>query len=465
MTTVNGRLEDMMVLVVGFGKTGEAVTRFLLKRGVRVTVNDSKMPHDLNASFSEFKDRGTAFVLGSHPPEVFAEANLIVISPGVDPTLPAVEGARKRGTPIFSEIELAARFIEVPIIGVTGTNGKTTTATLIAHLLRATGKSVYLGGNIGAPLIDFVTEGMSADYVVAELSSFQLEGIETFNPHIAVLLNVTEDHLNRYASFDAYREAKYRIFMNQTEHDLAIINYDDPNSRAAFFQGCGRKFAFSQRTEVHPGIYAQGKNIFYYSEEGSVRGYDLSGVALLGPHNIQNILTAIAVAEECGCARDTIQAALEQFKGLEHRLEFVQEVNNIPYYNDSKSTTIDSSLKALQTFDGNIILIAGGREKGGDYTVLNEEVENRTKLLITIGEARDKFNRLFGSLTQVEAANDLDDAVARAVRSAEPGDVVLFSPGCASFDMFANYEERGKAFKKAVQNCAATVSKGAPAHG
>ncbi len=465
MNDVMMRLQEIMVLVVGFGKTGKAVTRFLLERDVRVTVNDSKSPYDVDDDFVELKERGAAFVLGSHPVDVFTEADLIVLSPGIDPRLQAVVAAREKGIPIISEIELASRFIDVPIIGVTGTNGKTTTATLIAEILSASGLSVYLGGNIGAPLIDFATQGMTADYVVAELSSFQLEGIHTFRPHIAVLLNITEDHLNRYLSFDAYRKAKYRVFINQAEDDIAIANYDDLNCRDALSQGAGRPVPFSQIRVMKPGMYAQGKRLFYHSRDGSVREYDLSRVTLQGPHNTQNLLAAVGSAEECGCAQDSIQGAIEKFKGLEHRLEFVQEIKGIPYYNDSKSTTIDSLLKALQTFQGNIILIAGGREKGGDYSILTDEIRRRTKLLIPIGEVQEKFCRLFDSQTHTQSATGLDEAVALAFRMSQLGDTVLFSPGCASFDMFSNYEERGRAFKRAVEQCAATVNEGRQYHG
>lgn len=453
-------LEGRNVLVVGFGRTGKSLSRFLLGQGARVTVNDIKRADEIHDNFSEYKERGARFVLGSHPTDLFAQQDLIVISPGVDPVLPGLRAARTKGIPIISEIEMACQFITAPIIGITGTNGKTTTSTLIHELLRASGFSVYLGGNIGIPLIDFVTQRLTAEYLVVELSSFQLEGIVAFKPYLGVLLNITEDHLNRYESFTAYRDIKFRLFMNQTDHEMALINYDDRHCRAILPSLGARLLPFSRIQPLGEGIYAQGQQICYCGRDGSRQSYDLSQVKLLGPHNVENFLASIGVAAVCGCDQEKTQKAVSAFTGLEHRLEYVRTIGGISFYNDSKSTTIDSTLKALQSFPGNVILIAGGREKGGDYSVLVREIQHRTKLLIVIGEAQEKFAALFGFLVPTERGADMADAVVRAFHAAQPGDVVLLSPGCASFDMFANYEERGRVFKEVVHRLAPAVSAG-----
>jgi len=444
-------LKGKEILVVGFGKTGKALTRFLLDGGANVTVNDNKTRPQIGEDVHFFERNGAEFVLGNHPLEIFLRPDLIVISPGVDPKLTPLIQARKKGIPVGSEIELASRFINSPIIGITGTNGKTTTTALIAEILRWSGFSVFLGGNIGTPLITFVQENMQADFLVVELSSFQLEAIERFTPRIAILLNITEDHLDRYSSFTSYCETKYRIFMNQTERDFAIINRNDEACKPIIPSLAAHVLPFSCQRFPGDGMYSNGQFLYYRRENGSTHAYSLSKVKLLGSHNQQNMLAAIGAAEVCGCPQEKIQDVLERFRGLDHRLEYVQEIDGVSFYNDSKATNIDSLLKSIQSFPNNIILIAGGREKGGNYGVLKEEIKKRTRMLIFIGEVREKFFHLYGSITQTCLAKDLEEAVRIAFQNADKGDVVLLSPGCASFDMFSNYEERGQKFKEAVQ--------------
>ena len=443
-------LKNKKVLVVGFGRTGKAAARFLLSRGAEVTVNDNKSRAETTEDLSGFEKQGAEFVLGGHPPEIFLRSDLIVISPGVDPAQPALRQAREKGIQVLSEIEIASRFINTPIIGITGTNGKTTTTSLITEILRTCGFSVFSGGNIGNPLIDFVLNKSSADFVVAEISSFQLEAIERFSPHIAVLLNITEDHLDRYSSFSDYCEAKYRIFMNQTAKDFAIINYDDEACQAIRSSLSAQVLPFSRKKVLDKGMYANGKFLYFKKDTGADHAYSLENIRLFGVHNQENILAALGAVEACGCPREEIQKVLEKFQGLHHRLEFVREIDGVAFYNDSKATNIDALLKSIQSFSGGIVLIAGGREKGGDYGTLKKEIKKRVKCLVAIGEIREKFLNLFGPLTSACLAEDLDEAVRTAFENAEKGDVVLLAPGCASFDMFLNYEDRGQKFIEAM---------------
>jgi len=453
-------LKGKEVLIVGFGITGKTVARFLLEQKAIVTVNDIKCREDIGDDLYLFESRGAKFVLGSHPDEIFLHQDLIVVSPGVNYHLQPLIKAQTKGIPVIGDIELASRFIDSPIIGITGTNGKSTTTALIAKILSGCGYKVFLGGNIGTPLITYVQNNIRADFLVVELSSFQLESIKTFAPHIAILLNITEDHLDRYSSFASYCKAKFRIFMNQTESDFAIINRDDEACKSIIPSLTAKVLPFSHQRFKGNGLYSNGKFLYFQKENDSNHVYSLSKVKLLGRHNQANMLAAIGAAELCGCPHEKIQESLESFRGLDHRLEFVQEIDGVSFYNDSKATNIDSLLHAIQTFSGNLILIAGGREKGGDYGVLKEEIKKRVKMLILIGESREKLFHLFESLTHACLADNLKEAVQLAFQNAKKGDIVLLSPGCASFDMFSNFEERGKKFKEAVQLLANEKRKG-----
>lgn len=455
-------LKGKRLVIVGFGKTGKALARFLLDQGALLTVNDLKSRNEIGPELTVLESAGVAFRLEGHPVEAFLGADLIVVSPGVDLRLAGLVEARRRGIPILSEIELAARFISAPLVGITGTNGKTTTTNLVAELLRHSGFSVFEGGNIGTPLINFVREGKRAEYVVVELSSYQLEAIERFRPQVAVLLNITEDHLDRYASFGEYCEAKFRIFMNQREEEVAIINGDDEVCRARISLLGGRVFPFRHRQFPGQGIYARGSALHYCAADGSAHTYSLARVTLKGAHNLENMMAAVAAAEACGCVPEKIQEGLEQFRGLPHRIEYVQEVKGVSFYDDSKATNIDALLKSLRSFSSPVILIAGGREKGGNYDVLNEEMRAKVRLVVLIGEAKEKFACLFGALTATCLAQDLDEAVQAAYQHAVAGDVVLLAPACASFDMFKDYEERGEKFKDAVRRLALAEGFGPP---
>jgi len=449
-------LKGKKVLVIGFGKTGKAATQFLLNRQASVIVTDKKTCWEREDDLDFFKKRGTEFVLGSHPAELFLRPDIIVISPGVDSNLKGLSDAQKQGIPVMSEIELASRFITVPIIAVTGTNGKTTTTSLIAEILQHSGFSVFMGGNIGTPLINVVQDAVQADFIVVELSSFQLETIKEFTPHIAILLNLSEDHLDRHSSFNSYCKIKFRIFINQSREDFAIVNRTDEACTPMIPGLTPQVVSFGSPSFSGKGVYFDPQFLYYRQEDDSTHAYELAKVKLLGEHNKENMAAAVAAAELCGCPQGKIQESLELFRGLEHRLEYVQKIEEVSFYNDSKATNIDSLVKALQSFPGNILLIAGGREKGGDYEDLKKEIETKVKMIILLGEAREKFFRLFHSLTSTRLVEGMEQAVQVAFQNAQGGDVVLLSPGCASFDMFSNYEERGKIYKEAIVKLAET---------
>jgi UDP-N-acetylmuramoylalanine--D-glutamate ligase len=350
---------------------------------------------------------------------------------------------------LISEIELAYHFIHIPIIAVTGTNGKTTTTLLIGEMLKEDGKKVGVGGNVGEPLILFADGKDRWEVLVVEISSFQLEAIEAFRPRISVLLNITEDHLDRYPSYDDYIEAKVRIFANQNSGDLAVLNRDDPIVMRYQETVKAKKVLFSLREKLEEGAFSNGQTIFLkLGEKGEE--YSLAKTPLKGIHNVENMMAALTVARAFGCSEKAIQGALNRFEGLEHRLEFVREIKGVRFYNDSKGTNVGSVVKSLQSFSGPVILIAGGKDKNGDLNPLKELIQKRVRHLILIGEAKERMNRELGELTDTAMAQTMEEAVFRAHQKAKGGEVVLLSPACSSFDMFKDYKERGKVFKEAV---------------
>ncbi len=443
-------LKDKKILVVGLARTGAAVARFLAERGARVTVSDSKGREALVDFLEALSGLDIAYELGGHGDDTFRAADLIVVSPGVPMNIAPLTLARNSGVPVISEIELAYRYIDAPIAAITGTNGKTTTTTLTGEIFRKCGFSTFVGGNIGNPLIDLVISGERAERVVAEISSFQLEGIVDFRPRVAVLLNITEDHLDRYASYQEYIDAKLMVFANQTSEDFAVLNIDDPLVAACAEKIAARVFPMSRFTELEQGIYYRdGKITFAW--EGRKEHFPTASFKLRGVHNIDNCMAALATALLLGCPAASALAAVEGFSGLHHRMELVATVNGVEYYNDSKGTNVGSVVKSLESFPGNITLIAGGKDKGGEYAPLAELVRERVRHLILLGEARERIRDALGHLTHTILVNSLEEAVQEANRLAVPGDVVLFSPACSSFDMFKNYEVRGECFVSAVR--------------
>jgi UDP-N-acetylmuramoylalanine--D-glutamate ligase len=438
-------LTDKKILVVGLARTGVAVARFLAERGSFVTVTDMKAEKELVPYLETLEGLPINYEFGRHDIQSFLTADLIVMSPGVPMEIEPLKLARARKRQVISEIELASRLIHAPLVAITGTNGKTTTTTLTGEIFRRCGFNTFVGGNIGNPLIDLVASGSEVDRVVVELSSFQLEGITEFHPRVSLLLNITEDHLDRYATFQDYMDAKARIFENQTAEDFAILNMDDPLVAGYSGKLRARVVPMSRRGEFPQGIYHRDDCIIF-RWDGREERFPTAGYKLKGVHNIDNIMAALASTLLLGCDASRAQQAVTAFPGLPHRMELVATINGIPWYDDSKGTNVGSVVKSLESFTGSITLIAGGRDKGGDYAPLAALVKERVEHMILIGEAKEKIRTALGHLTDTRLAVTLEEAVEIAQRLTAQGGVVLFSPACSSFDMFRNYEERGERF-------------------
>ncbi len=461
-------LKNRKVLVVGLARTGLAVARFLKNRGAQVTATDLKKKDELGSYAQEAFTMGISLNLGTHEIESFTGSDLIVLSPGVPHSITPLEAARRAGIPVIGEVELASRYINELIVAITGTNGKTTTTSLIGEMLKASGCSVFVGGNIGAPLIDYLNSGTHADVIVAEISSFQLDTIETFRPKVGVLLNITEDHLDRYNDFRHYVRSKARLFKNKESTDVAVLNRMDPAVCELESGIRGQKLYFNinsdtstQTLPLQGGGQGGGERLDGVELQDNEMICSLPGkppiilslakFRLKGEHNLENAAAASLAALVAGAGRAGIQMALDTYEGLHHRLEYVGNVNGVQYYNDSKATNVDAVKRSLEGFDSPVILIMGGRDKGGSYTFLKGPIKKRVKRLIAIGEARETILNALGGATHGEGTRTLADAVRLAHQAAAPGDVVLLSPGCSSFDMFTDYAERGEAFCKAVR--------------
>jgi len=447
---VSMELRDKKILIVGLARTGVAVARFLAQAGAQVTITDMREEEELSESVAELSDLVIGFEFGRHVPYSFLMADLIVVSPGVPMDIKPLVMARAQRRRVVSEVELASWFIKAPMVAITGTNGKTTTTTLIGEIFRACGFDTFVGGNIGNPLIELASSGQEVDRVVVELSSFQLEGVESFRPHVAVLLNLTEDHLDRYQSFQQYIEAKLRIFENQTADDFAVLNMDDPLVAALAPKLAACVFPMSRLQELEEGIsYRDG--FITFSHRGRVLRFGTEGFLLKGVHNLDNIMASLAATLLMRCEGECAYAAVRSFKGLPHRMEFVAEIGGVAWYEDSKGTNVGSVVKSLESFDSGITLIAGGKDKGGSYQPLAPLVSSRVSHLVLIGEARPRMNEELGALTDTHLAESLEEAVEIARTLTRPGGVVLFSPACSSFDMFKDYQERAERFQALVR--------------
>ena len=438
------------VLVVGLGKSGIASALFLADQGARVAVSDTKSEEELHDEIPLLLDRGIGVEAGYHGERIFKEQELIVISPGVPSDVPQLEQARQAGIPVIGEVELAAQYLKGQIVAITGSNGKTTTTTLAGDIIAASGQKTLVGGNIGTPAISFVEKASDDTWIVLEVSSFQLETIETFHPKIAVVLNVTPDHLDRHHTFENYAAAKARIFENQTGSDFAVLNADDVTCAAMADKTQARVYWFSRQHFVEHGAFVRGDEIFWRDAGSEQVIMPVSEIVLKGAHNVENVLSSICVGMLAGVDPADIRRAVLHFKAVEHRLEYVATIRGVEYYNDSKATNVDATIKALESFPGGIHLILGGKDKGSDYSLLNPLLEQRVKRVYTIGAAAPRIELQIKG-TQVATASTLDTAVRRASESATPGDVVLLAPACASFDQFVSYEHRGRVFKDLVK--------------
>jgi UDP-N-acetylmuramoylalanine--D-glutamate ligase len=443
-------LNGKRVLVVGLGKSGVASALFMKNHGARVTVSDTKSGDELRNEIPVLLDNGITVETGGHGDRTFQGQDLIVVSPGVPVDAPPLVQARSLGESVIGEIELAAQFLPGPIVAITGSNGKTTTTTLTGEIMTASGFPALVGGNIGTPAISLAERAKPGTVIVLEISSFQLETIQSFRPKVAVVLNVTPDHLDRHRTFEIYAAAKTRIFENQQSEDCAVLNADDPTCVAMSKKTRAQVYWFSRQNEVERGTWVRGGNIVFRDGSGQREIMQVSEIPLKGAHNLENVLAAVCGSVLMGCAAEKIRQAVHGFKAVEHRLEFVASIGGVDYYNDSKATNVDATIKALESFPANIHLILGGKDKGSDYTVLNDLLRQRVKRVYTIGAAAAKIESQIKG-PEVVHAETLENAIRQAHASAHSGDVVLLAPACASFDQFKSYEHRGRNFKEMVK--------------
>ena len=437
------------VLVVGLARTGLVTALFAAEHGAVVTGTDEKPEAELTHTAAKLHKAGAKLELGGHTPSAFLEQDLVVLSPGVPANLPAVELARAKGIPVWSEIELAWRFLRGKIVAITGSNGKTTTTSLVGHILKTAEIPVLIGGNIGTPLLSLVEASTDSSVIVAEISSFQLETIDAFRPEIGVLLNLTPDHLDRHASFDDYAGAKMRLFENQREGDAAVLNADDPEVTRRM-PSRSHIYWFSRQKRVATGAFLHEDEIVFRNEGADTTLARADEIPLRGEHNVENVLAACATAFLAGAEPPAIAAGVKTFQGVEHRLEFVAEISGVAFYNDSKATNVDAALKAIEAFPGPLVVILGGKDKGSPYTPLAEPLRKRAHATILIGAAAEKIAADLKNAVPVEHAGTLERAVKIAIARAKPGDTVLLAPACSSFDQFENYEQRGQVFKELV---------------
>jgi UDP-N-acetylmuramoylalanine--D-glutamate ligase len=448
-------LRDKRVLIVGLGQSGMAAARFVKSRGARVTVSDSKTLEELKDEIPRLLDEGFAVETGRHAERTFENQDLIVVSPGVPLNALPVRGGRSSAEKVIGEIELAAQFFPGRIVAITGSNGKTTTTALTGEVIRNGGFPTLVGGNIGRPAISLVEEASEDTVAVLEVSSFQLETIRTFRPHIAAVLNITPDHLDRHGTLAAYHDAKARIFENQQASDFAVLNADDPICVELETRTRAQVFWFSRKREPNQGAYVSEDRIFFRDATGRREIMPVKEISLRGAHNLENVLAAVCMGVLSDVEPRRIRKAVQEFRAVEHRLEYVTSIRGVEYYNDSKATNVDATIKALESFPANVHLILGGKDKASDYRQLNDLLRQRVKCVYTIGAAAEKIESQIQGATAVVHAETLENAIRRAAEAGESGDIVLLAPACASFDQFRNYEHRGQAFKEVVSSLAA----------
>ncbi|HLY62206.1 MAG TPA: UDP-N-acetylmuramoyl-L-alanine--D-glutamate ligase [Terriglobia bacterium] len=453
-------VQGKRALVVGLARSGRAAARILNRKGAVVTVTDIRPPSTFPEEIPELTRLKIGLELGLHRDQTFLRQDLIVVSPGVPWDMPQLESARQHQIPVVPEIEVASWFLQGSIVGVTGSNGKTTTTTLLGKMLESSGLPTFVGGNIGVPLISAVEQARGDSLLVAELSSFQLEAIRSFRPHVAVLLNLSQNHLDRHHTFEAYVGAKARIFHNQTAEDYAILNADDPNVMNLAPAIPSQKIFFSRTRNLPDGVFVSNGHIVYRVGDLERILLEASDVRLRGDFNVDDVLAASAAACVVGAEFGAIRESVREFKGVEHRLEFLCQIHRVDFYNDSKATSVDATAKALTAFNKGVHLIMGGKDKGAPYTPLRPLLKDRVTEVLLIGSAADKIARDLEGAVEIVRAGDLATAVRRAFNVSLPGDTVLLAPACASYDQFKDFEERGRVFKDLVADLAreATVS-------
>jgi UDP-N-acetylmuramoylalanine--D-glutamate ligase len=450
------------VLVLGAGRSGVASAKFLAARGATVALNDAQPIEKWSADALALKEEGVGCLAGEPPGWLLDQLDLVVISPGVPTKAIPVRYAERAGAEVIGEVELASRYLKGRVVAITGSNGKTTTTSLIGKLLQGADLPTQVGGNIGTPLISLVESSSDDMWTVVEMSSFQLETISEFHPTVAVALNVTPNHLDRYESFTDYAAAKHRIFMNQEPGDIAILNADD-EIVSSWAKGLrAHVTSFSVSRELADGLSLRGSEIVCRTPERERVLLRVDDMKLRGRHNLENVLAALAAGLACGAAPDSMRETIRNFEAVEHRLEFVAEIEGVKFYNDSKATSVDATLKALEAFEGEtgkIVLIMGGRGKKAPYAPLGSLVRERVRNLILVGEDADTIERELGEFAASERASDMQDAVRLSFNAAQAGDIVLLAPACASFDMFESFEHRGRAFKEEVQRLMSKVQR------
>ncbi len=453
-------LRDKKIMVIGLARTGVSLARFLTEKGAKVTISDHKSKAELANFLEQIEDLPVEYDLGGHTPKKFLEQDLIVLSPGVPPNLKIFDYARGHGVQVTGELEFASWFIREPIIAVTGTNGKTTVCRLIHRFLKDSGIKTWIGGNIGTPLVEYVRKGEPAQALIVEVSSFQLEHVQRFTPNNIVFTNLAENHLDRYKSMEEYINAKRRIFLNTNQATTSILDADDNAvvelARDPAVQR-GRIFYFSRKPSLEPQIMNIGGSVAIKNElrvrtGPEIEYFDVKDMRMRGSHSVENVMAAILAAREHGATHEAIQKAIEDFKGLPHRLEYVRRVGGVEFFNDSKATNVHAVLRALDAFDENVILIMGGKDTNLSYEPLRDQIRRKVKSLILVGEAKERINRDIGDYSETFLIGTFEEAVLIAYQKSRIGDKVLLSPGCSSFDMFDNYEERGNYFKDLVRS-------------
>ncbi len=445
-------LKGMHIVVFGLGRTGESLVRFLLDRGARVSVTDSRPARMVGQPAGRIARLPVSMQLGGHDEKIVESADWIVLSPGVPHTLGVLERAERAGIPVIGEIELASHFVDEPIVAITGTNGKSTVTRLAGRMLEYSGMSIFLGGNLGRPLIDYVSEAKPVEVVVIEVSSFQLDTIVHFRPAVGVLLNISPDHLDRYPDFGAYAASKARLFENQLASDTAVVNAGDEIVMRAAENAKSRMCTFNDADFRPCSALISDTEIRINSPNTDPFVISASRVPLAGRHNLENTAAAALAALAAGASREGILASLDGFVPDPHRLERVATIKDVAYYDDSKATNVDAVVRAIESMSGPVILIAGGRDKFGGYEALRKPVERHVKAVIVMGEAADAILGTLCDVVELRHADTMAEAVEEASRIAAPGDAVLLSPACSSFDMYENYEARGDDFARAVRS-------------